>query len=100
QIRMGFDLYDRRLDSRGFDNLLQFLQIDIRQADCLALSLVHQALQCLPGLHQCHPRVIDNLAALVPRVLLVARLEGKGGMDEIAIDMIELESLTTRLEGG
>jgi len=26
---MGFDLYDRRLDSRGFNNLLQFLQIDI-----------------------------------------------------------------------
>ena len=29
EIRMGFDLYDRRLDSRGFNNLLQFLQIDI-----------------------------------------------------------------------
>ena len=27
EIRMGFDLYYRRLDSRGFDNLLQFLQI-------------------------------------------------------------------------
>ena len=30
---MGFDLHDRRLDSRGFDDLLQFLQIDIGQAD-------------------------------------------------------------------
>ena len=29
EIRMGFDLYDRRLDSRGFNDLLQFLQIDI-----------------------------------------------------------------------
>jgi len=30
EIRMGFDLHDRRLDSRGLDNLPQFLQIDIR----------------------------------------------------------------------
>ena len=85
---MGFDLYDCRLDSRGFDNLLQFLQIDIRQADGLALPLVHQALQRLPCLRQCHAGIVDRLAALVPRVLIVARLEGKRGMDEIAIDIV------------
>src|SRR6185437_35584 len=56
--------------------------------------------QRLPGLHQRHPGIIDNLAARVPRVLLVARLKGKGSMDEIAIDMIELESPAARLEGG
>jgi hypothetical protein len=32
--------------------------------------------------------------------LPLARAEGKGGMDEIAIDIVESESLATRLEGG
>jgi len=62
---MGFGLDDRRLDSRGVDDLLQFLQIDIRQADGLALALVHQALQRPPRLHQCHAGIIDNLRITV-----------------------------------
>jgi hypothetical protein len=36
---------------------------------------------------------------LVPRVLLVAGSKGKRGMDEIAIDIIDLQSPTTRVEG-
>jgi hypothetical protein len=32
--------------------------------------------------------------------LLVSWLEGKGGVDEIEIDVVELESLETGLEGG
>ena len=97
---MGFDLYHRRLDSRAFDDLFQLLQIDVRQADRPALALVHQALQRLPRLSQCHAGIVDNLAALVLRLLVAARFEGKGRMDEIAIDMVELKSPATRLEGG
>ena len=36
----------------------------------------------------------------VPRVLLVAGSKGKRGMDEIAIDIIDLQSPTARVEGG
>src|SRR4051794_24319037 len=35
-----------------------------------------------------------------PRVLLVSGLEGKGGVDEIEIDVVELEFLEAGLEGG
>jgi hypothetical protein len=36
---------------------------------------------------------------LVPRVLLVAGLEGEGGVDGIAIDRVELQSSKICLEG-
>ena len=36
----------------------------------------------------------------MPWVLLVSRLEGKGGVDEIEIDEVELEFLEAGFEGG
>ena len=37
---------------------------------------------------------------LVPRVLLVAGLESEGRVDEIAIDIVDLQPLAARVEGG
>ena len=66
----------------------------------LAASVINQALECLPGLDQRHSAIIDHLTVLVPRVLLVAGLEGEGCMDEVAIDMIDLQSPAARVKGG
>jgi len=46
------------------------------------------------------PFVINHIAVRIPRVLIVSRLEGEGGVDEIEIDVVELESLETGLKGG
>ena len=37
-----------------------------------------------------HPLVINHIAVCIPWVLLVTGLEGKGGVDEIEIDEVEL----------
>ena len=38
----------------------------------------------IPSLiQQCHPFVMNHIAAGIPWVLVVPRLEGKGGVDEI-----------------
>ena len=86
---MGFDLHDGRLDPRSRDDLPQLFQSDVRQADRLALAVVHEALERLPCLDQRHPGIVDDLTVLVPRVLLVTGLKGKGRMDEIAIDVVD-----------
>src|SRR5271166_789366 len=57
-------------------------------------------LQRAPGLRERHPRIVDHLALPVPRVLLIARPEGKGGVDEITIDIVELEPPAARLKCG
>src|SRR5205823_12396825 len=59
-----------------------------------------KVLQPPPCIQQGHPFVINHIAVRVPWVLLVSRLEGKGGVDEIEIDVVELEFLETRLDGG
>ena len=91
EIRMGFDLDDSGLDPRDGDDFAQFLQGNIRQADRLAPTVVDEAFERSPGLDQRHPGIIDDLTALVPRVLLVAGPKGKRGMDEIAIDLVDLQ---------
>lgn len=100
EVRMGFDLHHRGLDPRSRNDLLQLLQGNIRQADCLAVSVIDEALERVPRLDQRHPRVVYYLAGLVPRVLLVAGSKGKRGMHEIAIDMVEPQSSDTCVEGG
>jgi hypothetical protein len=64
------------------------------------VTFVNEALERLPRLDQRHPGIIDDLTALVPRVLLVAGSKGKRGMDEIAIEIIELQSPAARVKGG
>jgi len=96
---MRFDLHYGRLDPRNRNDLSQLLQSNVRQADRFAVTIVHQVLKRPPCLRQRNPGIIDHPAALVPRVLLVTGLKGKGSMDEIAIDIVELQSPATRIEG-
>ena len=46
-----------------------------------------------------HAGIVDDLTALVPRVLLVAGSEGKRGMDDIAIDGVDLQPPAARVKG-
>jgi hypothetical protein len=64
------------------------------------LTFVHKALERPPSLDRVHPGIIDYLTVVVPRVLLVAGLEGKRGMDDVAIDVVHLQSPTATVECG
>ncbi len=66
----------------------------------LTLAFVDEAFQCPPCIQQCYRLVVNHLAAGISGILLVAGLEGKGGVDEIEIDEVELEFLETGLESG
>ena len=44
--------------------------------------------------------IINHVAVLVPRVLLVPGFESKWGMDAVYIDVVYLQSSQTCLEGG
>ena len=46
------------------------------------------------------PEVINDLTALVRRVLVVARPKGKRGMYHIAIDIVDLQSPSAGVKGG
>src|SRR4249920_3722446 len=63
------------------------------------MTIVHKALHRPPRLDKRDTRIIDHSAPLVPRVLFVAGSKGKGRMDDIAIDMVKLQSTATRFEG-
>jgi len=99
EIRMGFDLHHGGLDPGNRDDLAQLLQIDIRQADRLALTLVHQSLERSPRVDQRHPGIIDDLTVFVPRVLLVARSKGERGVDDVAIDGVDLQPPAAAVKG-
>src|SRR3954468_23146932 len=64
------------------------------------MAAVDEALERMPCLTQCDPAVVDHLTGCITRILLVTGLKGEGGVDEIAIDIVELESAQTGLEGG
>jgi hypothetical protein len=64
------------------------------------LTVVDEAFERSLRIDQRHSGIIDDLTALVPRVLLVTRLKSKRGMDDIAIDIIDLQSPAAGLEGG
>ena len=100
EIRMRLDVNNCRLDPRDFEDVSRLFQADVGQSDGLALTLVYQALQRPPCIQQRNALVVDHIAVRIPRVLLVSRLEGKGGVDEMEIDVVELEFLETGLEGG
>ena len=100
EVWMGFDLHDGGLDSRSRDDLLDFLQRNVRQTDRFAATVVYEALEGLPRLDQRHAPVVHHLPPLVPRVLFVAGLEGERGMDEVAVNIIEPESPETCVDGG
>src|SRR3984885_9422322 len=98
QIRMCFDLDHGRLDSRRFVNGQHFPQADIRQSDGPASATVHETLHRPPGLEQSHAAVVNDIAVLIPRILLIPRLKRKWSVNEIEIEIVEPESAQTRVE--
>src|ERR1700722_16221998 len=100
EIWMALDLRGCRLDPGGGGVLPQLIQSTVCQAVRLAFALVHEALERLPRLDQRHSGIIDDLIALVPRVLLVAGPKGKGGVDQIAIDGVDLRPPAAGVESG
>jgi hypothetical protein len=95
---MRLDLDDGRLDSRGFVNGQQFFQAEIGESNGPASATVHQTLHRPPGIEQSHAAVVDDIAVLIPRILLIPRLKGKWSVNEIEIQIVETESRQTRLE--
>jgi hypothetical protein len=51
------------------------------------------------GVEQSHPVVVKNIAALIPRILLVPGLKCKWSVNEIQIQILQSESIQTGLEG-
>ena len=68
------------------------------KSDGPAFAMVHQTLQCSPGIEQSHSVVIDDIAVLIARVLFVSRLKCKRSVNEIEVQILELESVQARLE--
>src|SRR5215469_12011172 len=60
--------------------------------------MVHKTLHCLPRIEQSHSAVVENIAVLVSWILIVSRLKCKRSVDEIEIQVVEPESVATRLE--
>src|SRR5580704_896855 len=75
------------------------MQADVRQSDSPAPAMVHETFHCSPGVEQSHSVVIDDIAVLIPRILLIARLECIGSVNEVEIHIVDTESVETRLEG-
>src|ERR1041385_246427 len=95
---MCFDFDHGWLDSRRLVNGQQFVQADIRQTDGPASATVHETLHSSPGLEQSHAAVVKDIAVLIPRILLVPRLKRKWSVNEIEIQIVEPESVQTRLK--
>ena len=92
QIRMGFDLDHGRLDSCRFIDGQQFLQADVGQSDGPASAMVHETFHCSPGIEQSHSVVVEDIAVLISRVLVVSRLKCKRSVNEVEIQIVEPES--------
>src|SRR5580658_6795567 len=95
---MCFHLDYGRVDSRGFIDGLQFVQTDVRKSDRPALAMIHETFHRFPGVEQSHLAIVNNIAALIPRILVVPGLKCKWSVNEIEIQIFEPESAQTRLE--
>ena len=86
---MRFDLDHGRLDPRGFVDVHQFAQIDVRQSNGAAPAAVDQFFHCPPGVQEGRALVVDYISLLVPRILVDAGFEGERGVDQIEIEIVE-----------
>ena len=90
---MGFDVNNRRLDGRGFEDLLHFSRPTSDNPIALHLPSSTSS-SSAPHVQTASPLCRrTHIAVRVPRVLLISRLEGERGVDEIEIDVVELEFL-------
>jgi hypothetical protein len=60
--------------------------------------VVHKTFHCSPGVEQSHAVVIDDIAVLILRILFIARLKCIGSVNEVEIQILDTESVETRLE--
>src|SRR6201999_2471151 len=95
---MCFNLDHGWLDSRRLVDRQHFVQADVRQPDGPASATVHETLHRPPGVEQSHAAVVNDIAVLISRILLVPRLKRKWSVKEIEIQIIEPESVQPRLE--
>ena len=64
------------------------------------LPRARQAFHRSPGVLQRDAVIVDDVPVSVPWILIIPRLEGKGSMDQVEIDVIHLELGTARFECG
>src|SRR6202045_3798174 len=60
--------------------------------------MIHETFHRFPGVEQSHVVVVKDIAVLIPRILLVPGLKCKWSVNEIEIQILEPESVQTRLE--
>src|SRR5438270_7698503 len=58
----------------------------------------NETFHCSPCIEQSYSAVVDDVAVLISRVLLVSRLKCKRSMNEVEVQISEAESVQTRLE--
>jgi hypothetical protein len=64
----------------------------------LARVVVHEIFQRFPGVEQCDVVIVNHIAVLIPRILIVPGLKCKRSVNEVEIQIFEAESFQTRLE--
>jgi hypothetical protein len=55
--------------------------------------------QGAPRVQQSHPTIVDDFAPLIPWVLFCAGLEGKWGVDQIKVNIVDAKRQETCFEG-
>src|SRR6516162_4805472 len=60
--------------------------------------MIHKTFHRFPGVRQSHIAVIKDIAVPIPRILIVPGLKCKWSVNEIEIQILEPESIQTRLE--
>src|ERR1700733_13280256 len=60
--------------------------------------MVYETLHRPPRVEQSHAAVVKDIAVLISRILFVPRLKCKRSVNEVEIQIVEPESVQTRLE--
>jgi hypothetical protein len=60
--------------------------------------MIHESLHRFPGVEQCDVVIVKDVTVFIPRILIVAGLKRKWSVNEVEIQILEPESLQTRLE--
>src|SRR5580704_12995477 len=60
--------------------------------------MIDETFHRFPGVEQSHVVIVKDIAVLIPRILVVPGLKCKWSVNEIEIQILEPESLQTRLE--
>src|SRR5437763_14031830 len=67
-------------------------------SDSPAFAMVHETFHRPPGVEQSHAAVVNDVPVLIPWILLVPGLKCKWSVNEVEIQIVEPESVQTRLE--